>query len=126
MLNIQTAVSNPSGGELLDLFDVNEFNISTPQCPTHYPPVGNGDVLNTVVSQNVRQPGVIISDILDSDHQLTVCQILDHVKIKNILEPVEKFTDWEWFQSLACDLISSRIEINFLSGFSKCHSKSQS
>jgi hypothetical protein len=28
------------------------------------------------------------------------------------LEPGEKFTDWEWFESLASDLISPRIKIN--------------
>jgi hypothetical protein len=38
--------------------------------------------------------------------------ILDHVKTENLSEPVKKFTDWEQFQSLASDLISSRIEIN--------------
>jgi hypothetical protein len=31
---------------------------------------------------------------------------------QNLSVPVEKFTDWEWFQSLASDLISSRIETN--------------
>jgi hypothetical protein len=34
------------------------------------------------------------------------------VKIGNLSEPVEKFTDWERFQSLALELISPRIEIN--------------
>jgi hypothetical protein len=37
--------------------------------------------------------------------------ILDHITIKNLSEPFEKFTDWEWVQSLASDLISPRIEI---------------
>jgi hypothetical protein len=44
-----SAVSNPSGKKLLDLFDVNEFKISAPQCPSHYSPTGNGDVLDIVV-----------------------------------------------------------------------------
>jgi hypothetical protein len=37
---------------------------------------------------------------------------LDHVKIWNISEPIEKFTDWDRFQSLGSKLISPRIEIN--------------
>jgi hypothetical protein len=47
-------VSNPSGEKLLQLFDVNDFEISTPQSPTHYSPAGNGDVLDIVVHQNIR------------------------------------------------------------------------
>jgi hypothetical protein len=34
-------VSNPSGEKLLQLFDASDFEISAPQCPTHYSPVGN-------------------------------------------------------------------------------------
>jgi hypothetical protein len=44
-----SAFSNPSGKKLLDLFDVNEFEISAPQCPSHYCPTGNGDILDIVV-----------------------------------------------------------------------------
>ena len=40
-----SAISNPSGEKLLDLFGINEFEISAPQSPTHYSPAGNGDVL---------------------------------------------------------------------------------
>jgi hypothetical protein len=54
---------------------------------------------------------VIVSDILDSDHLPIIFHILDHVKIRNLSEPVEKFTDWERFQSLASELISPKIEI---------------
>jgi hypothetical protein len=36
----------------------------------------------------------------------------DHVKIRTLFEPIEKFTDWEWFQSLTSDLISPKIQIN--------------
>jgi hypothetical protein len=50
--------------------------------------------------------------ILDSDHLPIVFHILDHVEIRNLSEPVEKFTDWEQFQSLASEPISPRIEIN--------------
>jgi hypothetical protein len=107
-----SAVSDPSGEKLLDLFGVNEFEISAPRCPSHYSPAGNGDIFNIVVHQNIRLSGVIVSDILDLDHLPIVFHILDHVKTKNLSEPIEKFTDWKWFQSLASDLISPRIDIN--------------
>jgi hypothetical protein len=48
-----SAISNPSGKELLHLFDIKQFEISTPQCPTHYSAAGNGDVLDTVAHQNI-------------------------------------------------------------------------
>jgi hypothetical protein len=38
--------------------------------------------------------------------------ILDHVRTKEISEPLEKFTNWERFQSLASNPISPRAEIN--------------
>jgi hypothetical protein len=38
--------------------------------------------------------------------------ILDHIEAREILDPVEKFTDWERFQSLASALVSPRVEIN--------------
>jgi hypothetical protein len=101
-----SAVSDPSGEKLMALFDLSEFEISAPQCPTHYSPGGNRYVLDTVV------PDVIVSDILDSDHLPIIFQLLDHVKIRNLSEPIEKFTDWNLFQSLASELISPRIEIN--------------
>jgi hypothetical protein len=107
-----SAVSTPSGNKVLKLFDVSEFEISAPHYPTHYSPAGNGDVLDSVVHQNIRLSDVTVSDILDSDHLPIVFHIMDHVKTRNLSEPVEKFTDWEQFQSLASDLISPRIEIN--------------
>jgi hypothetical protein len=55
---------------------------------------------------------VIVSDILDIDHLPIVFHILDHVKIKNLSESVEKFTDWNRFQSLASEFISPKVEIN--------------
>jgi hypothetical protein len=73
---------------------------------------GNGDVLDIVIHKNIRVSDVIVSDILDSDHLPIVFHILDHVKIRNLSEPVEKFTDWERFQSLASELVSPRVEIN--------------
>jgi hypothetical protein len=105
-------VSNTSGEKLLQLFDASDFEISAPQCPTHYSPVGNGDVLDIVVHKNIRLSNVIVSNILDSDHLPRIFHILDHVKTKNVSAPLEKFTDWKRFQSLASNLISPRIEIN--------------
>ncbi|PNF41415.1 hypothetical protein B7P43_G14387 [Cryptotermes secundus] len=96
----------------MDLFDMGDFEISAPQCPTHYSPAGNGDVLDIVVHKNIRMSEVVVSDILDSDHLPIVFHILDHVKISNLSEPIEKFTDWERFQSLASELISPKLEIN--------------
>jgi hypothetical protein len=37
---------------------------------------------------------------------------LDLVRKKNFSAPLEKFTDWDRFQSLASNLISPRLEIN--------------
>jgi hypothetical protein len=98
--------------QLLRLFDASQFAISAPQSPTHYSHAGNGDVLDIVVHQNIRVSDVIVSNILDSDHLPIVFHILHHVEIRNLSEPVEKFTDWELFQILASKLISPRIEIN--------------
>jgi hypothetical protein len=111
-LSWNSTVSKPSGEKLLKLFDNNDFEISAPQCPTHYSPRGNGDVLDIVVHKNIRLSNVIVSDILDSDHLPIIFNILDHVRTKNFSAPTEKFRDWERFQSLASNLISLRIEIN--------------
>jgi hypothetical protein len=107
-----STVSNPSGEKLLQLFDACDFEISAPQCPTHYSPVGNGDVLDIVVHKNIRLSNVIVSDILDTEHLPIIFHILDHVRTKTISAPLDKITDWERFQSLSSDLISPRIEIN--------------
>jgi hypothetical protein len=107
-----STASNPSGEKLMALFDLNEFEISAQQCPTHYSPAGNGDVLDIVVQQNTGLSDVIVSDILYSAHLPIIFHMLDRVKIMNLLEPVEKFTDCERFQNLASELISPRIEIN--------------
>jgi hypothetical protein len=55
---------------------------------------------------------VIFPDILDSDHLPIVFHILDHVKIKNLSEPTEKFIDYDRLQSLASELMSPKIVIN--------------
>jgi hypothetical protein len=107
-----SSVSNPSGVEILELFHKNEFEISALQCPTHYSIAGNDAILDTVVHQNIGLSSVAVSNILDSDHLLITFHILDHNKIRNLSEPIEKFTNWERFQSLASDLISRRLEIN--------------
>jgi hypothetical protein len=106
-----SAVSNHSGDKLLHLFDVNQFEISAPQCPTHYSPSGNDDVLDIVVHQNIRVSDGIVSDILDSDHLPVIFHILDHIKIRNLSDPTETFTDWDRSQSLSSELISPKIEI---------------
>jgi hypothetical protein len=69
-------------------------------------------VLDIMVQQNIKLSDVIVSDILDSVHLPVIFHILDHVKIKNLSEPIEKFKDWDLFQSLASELMSHRIEIN--------------
>jgi hypothetical protein len=83
------------------LFDLSKFEISAPQCPTYYSPAGNGDVLDMVVHQNMRVSGIIVSDILDWDHLPIIFHILDRVKFRILSELIEKFTDWNGFQSLA-------------------------
>jgi hypothetical protein len=84
--------SKPSGAKLLNLLYVNEFEISTPQCPTHFSPKGNGDVL-AIVHKNVRLTEVIVPDILDSDHLPIIFHLLDHIRSRNLSELVDIFTD---------------------------------
>jgi hypothetical protein len=86
-------------------------NFSTTN-PTYYSPAGKGDLPDIVVHQNIRVSDVIVSDILDSDHLPVIFHILDHIKIRNIREPIEKYRDWDRFQSLASELKSTKIEIN--------------
>jgi endonuclease/exonuclease/phosphatase (EEP) superfamily protein YafD len=83
--------SKPSGLKLLDLFIYSNFDISAPQCPTHFVPDGRGDVLDIAVHQDVRLSEVIVLDILDSDHLPIMFSILDHVKAREVSDPVEKF-----------------------------------
>jgi hypothetical protein len=99
-------VSNPVGLKLLDLFIDCNFEISAPQHPTHFIPNGRGDDLDIVVHNDVRLSEVRVLDIMDSDHLSIMFRILDHIKAREILDPVEIFTDWEWFQSLASALVS--------------------
>jgi hypothetical protein len=106
-----SAISNTSGAKLLNLLHVNEIEISGPQCPTHYSPAGNGDVLDIFVHENVRLSEIIVSDIMESDHLPIVLHLLDHIRTKNLSNPVDKFTDFERFESIACELISPMIQI---------------
>jgi hypothetical protein len=87
-----SSVSNPSGKKLLELFHKNEFEITTPKCPTHYSPAGNGDILDIVVHQNIRLSDVTVSDILHSDHLPIIFYLLEHVKVSNLSKPIEKLT----------------------------------
>jgi hypothetical protein len=90
---------------------MNDFEISAPKCPTHYSHAGYGDVLDIVVHKNIRVSDVIVSDILNSDHIPIIFHILDHVKIRNLSEPIEKFTNWDRFYYLASELLSPRVKI---------------
>jgi hypothetical protein len=72
----------------------------------------NGDVFDIVVHKNIRLSEVIVSDILDSDQLPVIFNSLDHVRTRNLSEPVDKFTDWERFQNLTPELISPRIQFN--------------
>jgi hypothetical protein len=115
MLNTRFGIEqfqNPSGEKLMVLFDTNEFEISVPQCPTHYSSAGNGDVVDIEVHQNIRLVDVTVCDILNSDHLPIIFHILDHVEIRILSNPIEKFTDWDQFQSPALELISPRIKFN--------------
>jgi hypothetical protein len=88
-------MSNPSDEKLLQFCDRNDFEISAPQCPTDYSPVGSGDILDIVVHKNIRLSNVIVSDILNSYHLPIIFHILDHVRTKNVSTPHEKLTHWE-------------------------------
>jgi hypothetical protein len=84
----------------------NEFTISASQCPTHYSPARNDDVLDIVVHKNVRLSEVTVFDIQGSENLPIVFHLLDQVRTRNRSNTVVKFADWERFQSLASELIS--------------------
>jgi hypothetical protein len=85
-------VPTPSDLKLLELFVSSDFEISAPQCCTHYTPDDRGDVLDIVVHQNVRLSEVIVTDIPDSDHITVMFSILHRVRTRGSLDPVEKLT----------------------------------
>jgi hypothetical protein len=86
--------------KLLNFLHINEFENSASQCPIHYSPTRNGDVLD-ILHKNVRLSEVTVCDILDSDHLIIISHLLDRVRTTNLSDPVDKFKDWERFQSLA-------------------------
>jgi hypothetical protein len=95
-----SAVSNPSGREILRLFDASQFEISAPQCPTHYSHAVSGDVLDIVVYQSIRVSDVIVSDIMGSDHLTIVFHILVKLKLgisRNLLKNLQY---WSGFKAL--------------------------
>jgi hypothetical protein len=52
------------------------------------------------------------SDILNAYNLIIVLYLLDHPRSTNLSDHVDKFTDWERFQSLAFELISPRNQAN--------------
>jgi hypothetical protein len=78
-----------------------------------YTPDGRGDVLDTVVYQNVRLSEVTVTDIPDSDHLPTMFSILNPARTREASDPIEKLREWQVFQSLASELISPNIQIYF-------------
>jgi hypothetical protein len=97
-------ISNPSGLKFLELFVICNFDISGPPCSTYYTPDGRDDVLNIVVHRHIRLSEVIVTDVLDSDRLPIMFSILDPVRKREALDPVEKLTDWGLFQFLASEL----------------------
>jgi hypothetical protein len=75
------------------VFDLSEFEISAPQCPTQHSPGGNGDVLDIVGHKDIKEWNIIVSDILNSVHLPVIIHILDNVRNRNFSEPIEKLTD---------------------------------
>jgi hypothetical protein len=49
---------------------------------------------------------------MDSDDLHIMFSILDHIKAREIVDPVEKFTGWERLQGFASALVSPRVKIN--------------
>jgi hypothetical protein len=62
-------------------------------------------MLDIVVQKDVRLSEVIVSDILDSDHLSISFHLLDHIRTSNLSDPIDKFTGWGRFLSLASELI---------------------
>jgi hypothetical protein len=68
-------------------------------------------VLDIVAHQYIRVSDVVVSDTFASDHLPVIFHILDHDKIRNLSDSIEKFRDWDKVQSLSSELISPKIEI---------------
>jgi hypothetical protein len=69
-------------------------------------------VLGIVLHKSTRISEINVLEILDSDHLPILFYMLDHVSTKDILAPVETFTDRDRFQSLVSDLISPGTQIH--------------
>jgi hypothetical protein len=85
----------PLGLNLLKLFVSSNFEISAPECSTHSTPDGKGDVLDIVVHQNIRLSEVTATQILDSDQLRIMFIILETVRTRQTLDPIEKLMNWE-------------------------------
>jgi hypothetical protein len=93
--------SSPSGLKLLNLFVNCNLEISAPQHATHFIPNGRGDVLDILVHKDIRLSEVRFLDIMNSEYIPIMFCILDHIKAREILDPVKNSLDWEVFQILA-------------------------
>jgi hypothetical protein len=71
-------------------------------------------MLDIVVHRDARLSDVTVPDILDSYHLPILFHIPDHVNARDLLAPVEIYTDRGRFWSLTSDLISPRIRIDTL------------
>jgi hypothetical protein len=69
-------------------------------------------VLDIIMHKNVRLSEINVFDILASYHLPIVFHLLDHIRIRILSDPVDKFTDWERFQSLTSESSSAKIQIN--------------
>jgi hypothetical protein len=101
--------SNNLDFKLLELFVCSNFEISAPQCSTHYTPDGRGDVFDIIVLvlQNIQ-----LSEAIGSPTNMF--SIPYPVRTREALDPVETLTDWELFQSLVSELIPLNIKFTHL------------
>jgi hypothetical protein len=108
-----SVVSNPSAPKLFDLLHilVEEFEISVPQCPTHYSPAGNDDVLLLLCT---RMPDCQKSFSQTFWTYITYQSFSTYWIILELGIFLTRLTnaDWERFQNVASELISLRIQIN--------------
>jgi hypothetical protein len=102
---------NSSRDKMLHLFDVNQFEIQPHNVPLIITLAETVTCWILWSTKNIRVSDVIVSDILDSDHLPIIFHILDYVKIRNLSDHIEEFTDWDRFQSLPSELTSQKIEI---------------
>jgi hypothetical protein len=75
--------------KLLNVLHINEFEISALQYPTHYSPVGNGDVLDIVVHKHVQKSSSLT--FWTQISYQSFFNLLDHIRTRNLSDPVDKF-----------------------------------